>query len=447
MVRIIIVAAVFIALLLPAGASADFQKTKIAVLDFQLQGSGYETEDMGKIVAEWFTTALVKEGRFEVVERRLLNKVLDEQNLHMTGLIDSDSTASVGRILGVKTIISGSVMKLQNILEVNARIIDVESGSIVAAESVKSNTAIRLQDLVVQMAEIIIKNFPLEGYIVFRNDTAVTIDLGRSAGVRPGMRFIVYQEGNIIKHPKTGEILDVEMNETGKIEIKTIQENIADARIINETIHHPIAYGQLVKSISSRSNTVSIQDAPSNSSYNAGLASHSEAEYLYQQKRYDDVINLLQNDPQAAGDYPSQVLLAKAQIEKCVELKENGDLSYQKLIYTPYQSGAVLLQSNPRQPEPYYIIGKSLVINHRAKKGAAYLAKAVYFAPQNIEYLVAAGDAYREAENFSAAVGYYENALAQKPEDEPLRAEIEDKLEAARQNKKGSPYQNKPGNL
>ena len=30
---------------------ANFEKTKIAVLDFRLQGNNFETEDMGKIVA------------------------------------------------------------------------------------------------------------------------------------------------------------------------------------------------------------------------------------------------------------------------------------------------------------------------------------------------------------------------------------------------------------
>jgi curli biogenesis system outer membrane secretion channel CsgG len=65
--------------MIPVTAGADFKKTKVAVLDFQLQGNGYETDDMGLIVAEWFITALVREGRFDVVERALLNKILAEQ--------------------------------------------------------------------------------------------------------------------------------------------------------------------------------------------------------------------------------------------------------------------------------------------------------------------------------------------------------------------------------
>jgi len=75
----------------PSAAVADFERTKIAVLDFTIQGKGYETEDMGQIVAEWLITAFVKEGRFDVIERRLLEKILGEQKLGATGMLDQGS--------------------------------------------------------------------------------------------------------------------------------------------------------------------------------------------------------------------------------------------------------------------------------------------------------------------------------------------------------------------
>jgi len=231
-----------------AGAS-DFRKTKIAVLDFQLQGEGFETKDMGMIVAEWFITALVKAGRFEVIERGLIQKLLEEQKLSMTGLVDATTATKIGKFLGVKIIISGSVMKLQNVIEINARIIDVETASIIAAENVKSTAAIRLQDLVVQMSEKIIKNFPLEGYIVNKSDSKVTIDLGRLAGVKEGMEFLVYKEGKIIKHPKTGAIIDVQRIETGKIKIASVRDKIAEGEVLVEESPGSMSYGQLVSSI------------------------------------------------------------------------------------------------------------------------------------------------------------------------------------------------------
>ncbi|MBU2622001.1 MAG: CsgG/HfaB family protein, partial [Proteobacteria bacterium] len=117
LVPLLIVLLLSVMLQAQAGA-ADFRKTKIAVLDFQLQGEGFETQDMGIIVAEWFITALVKAGRFEVIERGLLKKLLEEQKLSMTGVVDATTATQIGKFLGVKTIISGSVMKLQNVFEI-----------------------------------------------------------------------------------------------------------------------------------------------------------------------------------------------------------------------------------------------------------------------------------------------------------------------------------------
>ncbi len=236
---------------MPLAANADFKRTKIAVLDFSLKGAGFETEDMGAIVAEWFITAFVKEGRFDVIERGLLTKILNEQKLGMSGILDETTATKIGKLLGVKIIISGSVLKLQNILEINARIIDVETASIIAAENVKSSAAVRLQDLVVRMSAKIIKNFPLEGYIVRRQTgkIKVSIDLGRIAGVKEGMEFIVYKEGQIIRHPKTKEILDVETVETGKIVITKVKYKISKADIVEEIVPGAILSGHMVKSL------------------------------------------------------------------------------------------------------------------------------------------------------------------------------------------------------
>ncbi len=247
---IALITGVMLLVAVPFAAEADFKKTKVAVLDFALQGDGYETNDMGSIVAEWFITALVKEGRFDVVERAMLNKIINEQKMGLSGIVDESSATQLGKILGVKIIISGSVMKLQDVLEVNARIIDVETASIIAAENVKSTASTSLQSLIVRMSDKIIKNFPLEGYVVSRKGDTVAIDLGKRTGVKPEMKFIIFKEGAVIKHPKTGEVLDVELIQTGKLQITGVSNKIASASIIEESETDPIAVGHMVKSIS-----------------------------------------------------------------------------------------------------------------------------------------------------------------------------------------------------
>ncbi len=248
---ILFLLALVISSVIPASSAADYTKTKIAVLDFDLKGEGFETDDMGAIVAEWFITALVKEGRFDVIERSLLNKILDEQKLGISGAVDEETATQLGKLLGVKVIISGSVLRVQHILEINARIIDVETAAIIAAENVRSATAERLQDLVIQMSIKIIKHFPLEGYVVSRepNETMTAIDLGKYAGVKTGMEFIVFKEGKVIKHPKTGEVLDVQRLNIGRVVVVNVRDKIAEAEIMEEKSPGAIQFGHRVKSL------------------------------------------------------------------------------------------------------------------------------------------------------------------------------------------------------
>lgn len=106
------------------------EKTKIAVIEFSdLQG---RVNEFGKYLAEELITHLFMTGRFEVIERQLLEKVLSEQKLSLTGLIDAGSAMEIGKLLGVDAIVSGTITDLGIRLKVNARIISTETGSVFA---------------------------------------------------------------------------------------------------------------------------------------------------------------------------------------------------------------------------------------------------------------------------------------------------------------------------
>ncbi len=89
-------------------------------------------------LAEELTTRLFKTKKFQVVERRLLNKVLEEQSLSVSDLIDKESIKKIGNLLGVTAIVTGSITNLGDDMKINARIISTETGSIatVASESI-----------------------------------------------------------------------------------------------------------------------------------------------------------------------------------------------------------------------------------------------------------------------------------------------------------------------
>ncbi|HEX3044631.1 MAG TPA: FlgO family outer membrane protein [Bacillota bacterium] len=119
------------------------EKMRVAVIEFSdLQGN---VPDLGKYIAEELTTRLVLTNQFEVVERTLLNKVMAEHKLSLSGLIDVNSAKEIGKILGVAAIISGTITDLGDNVKVNARLINTETGSIAAVASVqlKKNQAIQ----------------------------------------------------------------------------------------------------------------------------------------------------------------------------------------------------------------------------------------------------------------------------------------------------------------
>ncbi len=109
----------------------------------------------------------------------------------------------------------------------------MESGSIIAAENIRGHSSSDLQTLVQALTKRIMLNFPLNGYIVKKSPKSVIIDLGLTAGLNAGTEFIVYKEGAIIKHPKTGEVLDVEQIHTGRIRIKKVRRNVAEGVILS----------------------------------------------------------------------------------------------------------------------------------------------------------------------------------------------------------------------
>jgi len=223
---------------------AGLQKTKIAVLDFKVLGKGHADNEVGHVVANHLIGALEKDGRFEIVEPGLIEKVIQEQQLILDKkehrLIITDSA----KLLGAKILISGFVMKYQDIIEVDARVINVENASIIAAESAKS-TAVASLDILV---EKIINIFPFKGIVVFRKGDNIAVDLGRCDGVKSGMHFAVFKEHKVIRHPETKLVIDYERIQTGIFEIENVKDKISIARILVEKAPGAITSGQVVES-------------------------------------------------------------------------------------------------------------------------------------------------------------------------------------------------------
>jgi len=101
------------------------KQLRVAVADFpDLQGV---TSDLGRFIASRLTTRLAQERKFFVIERQRLGQVLAELKFSMSDLVDPAKAKQLGRMVGVEALVVGTVSDLGNQVELDARLIEVET--------------------------------------------------------------------------------------------------------------------------------------------------------------------------------------------------------------------------------------------------------------------------------------------------------------------------------
>jgi curli biogenesis system outer membrane secretion channel CsgG len=97
-------------------AYAQAPKKRIAVIDFDyatVQNSVSAIfgtrQDVGKGIADILVDRLVSDGRYSVIERKAIEKIMAEQNFSNSDRADPNSAAKLGKILGVDAIVTGSI--------------------------------------------------------------------------------------------------------------------------------------------------------------------------------------------------------------------------------------------------------------------------------------------------------------------------------------------------
>ncbi|NOY78814.1 MAG: hypothetical protein GXO76_13205 [Calditrichaeota bacterium] len=212
------------------------ERMGIAVLPFENKGA---SKDLGEIVLDKMTTVLVNKNRFKVMERAQLNRILEEQKLGMSGILDAATAAKIGKGIGVDAIVMGSVVLTQNgSVSIDARVIDTESARIITARDGYSGSSDMqsVKNTVENVANAIVEDLPLvDGFVIQVNGQKIMLDKGLNSGLRPGMKCIIYREGKEIRHPITGEVLGRETNIIGEVLVNDSFEKYSVAKPISTT--------------------------------------------------------------------------------------------------------------------------------------------------------------------------------------------------------------------
>lgn len=256
-------------------AVANFDYGTVSSNIYQVMGGNV---DVGKGIADILVNRLVTSGTYRVIERKEIDRIVAEQNFSNSDRVDPQTAAKIGRILGVDAIIIGSITqfgrddrdtntgglggrlggfgggglgfrKAKAVVEINARMINVDTAEILAVAAGKgsaerSGTSITglgagsggwgaggvdmgsknfgstilgeaVNKAVTQMAaeldsssaKLPARAVNVDGLIADVSGTTLVINTGARSGVTVGMRLEVRQVGREIRDPATGKVI------------------------------------------------------------------------------------------------------------------------------------------------------------------------------------------------------------------------------------------------
>lgn len=130
------------------------KKTNIAVADLDAR----EVSAMeAATVADFLRTELINSQAFVVLERSNMAKILAEQRFQQTGCTTTECAVQMGKILNVEKMLVGSFSKALNAFYINARLVDVESGVALIADTVSFTSEADLYPKVKELVDKIVR--------------------------------------------------------------------------------------------------------------------------------------------------------------------------------------------------------------------------------------------------------------------------------------------------
>jgi curli biogenesis system outer membrane secretion channel CsgG len=295
----------------PAAPATAVRKKRVAVLDFDYATvhSGIaalfgQDVDVGKGITDLLVTFLVKDGSYSVIERKALDKIMTEQNFSNSDRANPTSAAKLGKLLGVDAIIVGSITQFGNetkntniggaaggfvpfglgnvghkkskaIVALTARIVDVDTGEIVAVaegkgesaresttllgagagskgfgagnadfttsdfqntilgEAVKAAVQQTSTEVIADKDKLVTRTVVVEGLVAAVDSGQIILNVGSKAGVKVGDQLTVERVSKEIKDPSTGKVIRRLATPVGVVRVTDVDDISAVATTVS----------------------------------------------------------------------------------------------------------------------------------------------------------------------------------------------------------------------
>jgi curli biogenesis system outer membrane secretion channel CsgG len=234
-------------------------KRRIGVVDFENKTT-YGANRLGTSATDILITELAKSGKFILVERDKMSKLMEEQKLGLSGAIDPNTAAKMGKILGLNAIVTGSISQFGEETEgseylitqskaqvvkctVDIRVVDVETGQILYADSgaglARKHTGgvlglgtragydetlegEALRAAIAKFVDNIVEQVekkPWSCRVADVDQQNVYLNAGSASGVPVGLKLTAYHAGRPIKDPTTGLVIGTTEEKVGDLKV------------------------------------------------------------------------------------------------------------------------------------------------------------------------------------------------------------------------------------
>jgi tetratricopeptide (TPR) repeat protein len=206
----------------------------MSFVDFQEKGGLAERDGFNTVLTSRLLDRINSSGRARVVERVVVERLLEELNLGSSELADPETSLRLGKVLAAKIIATGSFYHLPAGTLLNMRLIDTETSAIPKVITRQFDFGASLDkeifDLNREIIKTIVSKYPLRGYVVRMSGDTMLINLGSEQGVVLGTQFEILQDQEPIQYK--GKLLRSAPKSIAQIEVTRVEPDLCHARVL-----------------------------------------------------------------------------------------------------------------------------------------------------------------------------------------------------------------------
>ncbi len=208
----------------------------LTFLDMEEKGGLPERDGLASVLALQLSDLLNGSNRVKVVERVMLERLIDELNLGSSQLADQTTALRLGRVLAAKLIGTGSLIHMPGSTLLSMRLIDTETTTVplVVNRDVGSQGSLEpdLSQLYHEILKTIVAKYPLRGYVAKIQGDRIVLNIGAKQGVVLGTRFDVLQEGESVEYK--GKKLQSSAKAVGGLEVVQVEPDLCYATLLTK---------------------------------------------------------------------------------------------------------------------------------------------------------------------------------------------------------------------